>query len=249
MAVLGCLTVACSGSTKASPTEFATLAPLASSTAHVGALSPVPVPTSASPSASPSAPPSPVPVDSAAQVIKAATTELSALYRAPLTRDSCLKDNPDHRSCIALTSSNSAIVGGVAAFKGGYPDGGGFAFLMGRVSDNGWHYWYGSQQSFYVLTNLPGDIRACGTGQPVTVRASADESSASVGSLPDGTIAHAKNFVLTTPGVPGVSGSRGDGWYQINSPKDGWVDARSTSDASLGDCKLRDAIEGAPPHG
>jgi hypothetical protein len=29
----------------------------------------------------------------------------------------------------------------------------------------------------------------------------------------------------------------------------GWVNARNTSDAALGDCKLRDAVEGAPPHG
>lgn len=200
-------------------------------------------------SATPSASPTAVPVDAAAQAIEAATTQLSALYRSPLTRDSCLEDNPDNKPCIALSSADSAIGGGVAAFTGGYPDGGGFAFLMGRGDDGSWHYWYGSQQGFYVLTNLPGDIRACGAGQPVTVRASADDSSSSVGSLPDGASGHAEKFVLTVAGVPGVSGSRGEGWYQLSAPVAGWIDARNTADASLGDCKLRDAVEGAPPHG
>jgi hypothetical protein len=239
-------TMGCSSSSTEPPPAFATLAPL--SPTDGGATNPSPSP---GPSASPSAAasPSPAPVDAAAKAIEAATKELNALYRSPLNRDSCLKDNPDNKPCIALTSADAAIAGGVAAVTGGYPDGGGFAFLMGQGADGNWHYWYGSQQGFYVLVNLPGDVRVCGAGQPVNVGSSSDPSSGAAGTLPDGSTAHALKFVLTKAGTPGVNGSRGEGSYQIDAPVSGWIDARNAADASLGDCKLRDAVEGAPPHG
>jgi hypothetical protein len=234
---------ACGGSSD-SPAGFTPLAPLSPSVESAG-----PSAQSSHAAASPSPSPSAVPVDASAQAIEAATKELQALYRSPLTRDSCMKDNPGSKACIALTSGDAVLAGGVASFTGGYPDGGGFAFLMGQSSDQSWHYWYGSQQGFYVLVKLPGDVRACGAGDAVAVRSSADAAAPSAGSLDDGATAHAERFLLTKPGAPGASGSRGEGWYQLSSPVKGWVNARNTSDAALGDCKLRDAVEGAPPHG
>lgn len=195
-----------------------------------------------SPSATPSA------SDSDA-VVLAATKELDAVYRNPLTRDSCLKDNPGNKVCIVQASAAAALAGGIARFTGGYPDGGGFAFLMGRTADDAWHYIYGSQQGFYLRTDLPGDIRACGGGTAITIRSAANTSAAAAGTLADNATAHAEQYVLTTPGAFGPNGARGDGWYKISAPTAGWVHASDTADAALGDCKLRDAVEGAQPRG
>jgi hypothetical protein len=182
-------------------------------------------------------------------VVLAATKELDAVYRNPLTRDSCLADNPESKPCIAQASANAALAGGIARFTGGYPDGGGFAFLMGRTADGAWHYIFGSQQGFYLRTDLPGDIRACGAGSPITIRAAADAGSAAAGKLDDNATAPADRYVLTKAGVFGANGTRGDGWYHISAPTAGWVHASDTADASLGDCKLRDAVEGVQPRG
>ena len=208
----------------------------------------------ASPAASATAKPSPSPSVSATTsasdaVVLAATKELDAVYRNPLTRDSCLQDNTAQKVCIVQASPNAALAGGLVRFTGGYPDGGGFAFLMGRAADGAWHYLYGSQQGFYLRTELPGDIRACGGGGPITIRATADANSAAAGTIADGATARAEQYTLTTAGTFGANGKRGDGWYKVSAPAAGWVHASDTADAALGDCKLRDAIEGAQPRG
>ncbi len=209
------------------------------------------------PTAEASASPSPSPSPSVSPTLQAGTDAASvaalkdtdSLYRSPLTRDACLADNPQQKVCIERTTPESALDGGVARFSGGYPEGGGFAFLMGRTSAGEWHFWLGSQQEFYVLANLPGDLRACGGGEDVVARANPSSDAAAAGKVPDLSVAHAEEFVLTKSGTFGVSSTRGDGWYRISSPVTGWVASRDVTDAKLGDCRLRDAIEGASPRG
>lgn len=199
--------------------------------------------------ASPSATTSPTATpESADAVTQAAARALEAVPRNPLTRDSCLQDNPEQKICINLVTPES-LGTGIARFTAGDPQGGGFAFLMGRTGTGEWHYWMGSQQQFYVLTQLPGELRACGGGKPVALHEAPDASSPGAGELGDGTTIQADAFVLTSAGAFGVGGKRGDGWYRVTSPAGAWVHASDTAAASLGDCSLRDAIEGPTPRG
>lgn len=202
-----------------------------------------------SPSPSPSPSSSPTLESGTDPASAAALKDTDSLYRAPLTRDACLADNPDQKVCIERTTPEPAIAGGIARFAGGYPDGGGFAFLMGRASGGDWHFWLGSQQDFYVLAGVPGDLRACGGGSDVVVRANPSGDAQAVGDVPDLSVAHAEEFMLTKAGSFGASDARGEGWYRISSPVSGWVLSTQITDARFADCRLRDAIEGASPRG
>ncbi len=230
--------------------------PPAATTAALPTLAPLPArpgsgtnAASPSPAASPSASASPSQRDEQALAVEAAMKEVDAVYRSPLTLDSCLKDNAGNKACIALASNEPTVRGGVARFTGGFPEGGGFSFVMGRTADSGWHYWFGSQQGMYQLSDLPGELRACGNGNAVTVRASPDSAAASAGTLKDLDTATAQEFRLTKAGSFGTNGARGEGWYRVTGAAAGWVAARESSDAKLGDCALHDAIEGSAPRG
>lgn len=180
------------------------------------------------------------------RVIEAALAELHARLVAPLTRDACLKDNPDRQPCIDLQSSPEQLTRGLAQFTGGDPDGGPFTFLMGRTADGDWRYWLGTRQMTYLLDRLPGQVLACGASTEVVVRDKPAESAGAQSSLKDLVEMTADRFVLTVPGSFGVSGTRGEGWYHIVSPVEGWVNATRTTAALLGDCLLHDEVEERP---
>jgi hypothetical protein len=187
--------------------------------------------------------------DEQALAIEGAVKAVDAVYRSPLTLDSCLKDNPGNKPCIALASNETTVRGGIARFTGGFPDGGGFSFVMGRQADGAWQYWSGTQQGIYQLVEFPGELRACGGGNAVVVRASPDSSAASSGTLKDLATSTAQEFRLTKAGSFGTGGGRGEGWYRVTGAVPGWVLSRDATDAKLGDCSLHDGIEGATPRG
>lgn len=201
---------------------------------------------SASPDASPIPSPSPTPdADAERQrVIDAASEAIDgARHISPLTLDACLEDNPDRDPCIELKSSPDEIVRGLARFTLGDPDGGASNFLMGRMATGEWGYWRGSQQQSYLLDALPGELLACNTDSPPTVRTEARSDAELVATLEDLDGLTADEFVLVTSGQYAVQGERGEGWYHLTEPA-GWIDATQTTDAHLGDCLLHDAIEG-----
>jgi hypothetical protein len=201
-------------------------------------------PTVTSSSPTPTASPTP---DAAAEqeaVIEAASDAVGgARHISPLTLPACLEGNPDRNPCIELKSEPEQLVRGLARFNFGDPDGGGSTFLMGRMADGQWAYWQGSQQQSYVLDALPGDLLACGTDGDATIHEEPSADSPEVSSVEDLTELTADSFVLTEPGDYAVQGERGEGWYHLTGPEEGWIDATQTTDAALGDCLLHDAIE------
>ncbi|MEX0781395.1 MAG: SH3 domain-containing protein [Dehalococcoidia bacterium] len=197
----------------------------------------------ASPTPSPS--PTPDPAVERQHVIDAASAALDgALHISPLTLPACLDGNPERKPCIELKSEPDQLVRGLARFNMGDPDGGGATFLMGRMAGGDWAFWQGSQQQSYVLDALPGDLIACGTDEPATIRSSPAPEAAVIRSLDDLTELTADGFTLTRAGNYAVQGERGEGWYHVTDPVEGWIDAIFTTDAVLGDCLLHDAIEG-----
>jgi hypothetical protein len=168
---------------------------------------------------------------------------LGARHVSPLTLEACLKDNPDRKPCIDLQTPMDQLPRGVARFAAGDPDGGPFTFLMGRMADGAWGYWLGSRQMTYILDTLPGDILTCGLGSEVHIRERPQDDAASLSTFKDLTELRADQFVLTAAGTYGVSGKRGDGWYHVVTPVDGWVQASKTTAAALGDCLLHDEVE------
>ncbi len=208
----------------------------------------------ASPSPSPTVQATPEPTatqsasGSTSDVIDAAVDTVGAVYRPQLTRDTCIADNPDSKPCVSLSSDEGSVQSGIARFTGGYPDGGGFSFYMGRDLSGDWGYWFGTQQQYYQLVEFPGDLRLCGGGSDVTIRQDPVGSSGPSGTMADGSTIPAEEFVLTVAGSPN-SGNRGEGWYRVGGATPGWVPATQSTDASLGSCDLHDAIEGSAPRG
>lgn len=204
-----------------------------------------------SPTPEPSAESSPTETESsepAGSVVDAAVAVFGAVYREELNRDTCNTGNPDMLPCVSLASDAGTVDSGIARFTGGYPEGGGFSFYMGRQFNGEWGYWFGTQQQLYQLVSVPGELRACGGGEAVTVRAEPSSTSEAAGSIPDGSTVSAEAFMLTVAGSPS-GGGRGEGWYRVGGDSPGWVAATQSSDASLGSCDLRDAIEGESPRG
>ena len=60
--------------------------------------------------------------------------------------------------------------------------------------------------------------------------------------LADGTIVRGDRFLLTEPGDANAD-KWGYGWYHIAAPQDGWAYSKFLSNAQIGDCSLRDALE------
>lgn len=200
------------------------------------------------PEGTPEATPTEPAGESNGSLIDSAVAAFGAVYREELTRDTCNTDNPDMLPCVSLSSDDATVQAGIARFTGGYPDGGGFSFYMGRQFDGEWGYWFGTQQQLYQLTSVPGELRACGGGEAVTVRTEPSSTSDEAGFIPDGSTVSAAEFMLTVAGSPS-GGGRGEGWYRVGGDTPGWIAATQSSDASLGSCDLRDAIEGESPRG
>jgi hypothetical protein len=109
------------------------------------------------------------------------------------------------------------------------------------MPDGAWAYWRGSQQPSYLLDALPGDLLACGTDTPATVRRGPSTDAPAVATLDDLAELHADEFVLTEPGQYGV---QGDAVRAGTTSPTRRLDRRHpTTDTHLGDCLLHDAIE------
>lgn len=168
---------------------------------------------------------------------------LDARYLSPLTRDACLQDNPASKICVELKTADAALAGGIARFAAGDPNGGGFSFYMGRMIDGTWAYWFGTQQQTYVLEEPPGELLACSATASIEIRREPRADAAAVRSVADLGELKAERFVLTKAGSHQAAGERGEGWYFVTSPAEGWVPAQDVTDATLSDCLLHDAIE------
>ena len=142
---------------------------------------------------------------------------------------------------------SGAAEGLAAEFRGGDPEGGGFAFLMGSDAAGGWGFWQGSQQGFAALLVLPGQVRACGAGQDVSVLQEPNAAAKQSAALVDGTVASAAEFLLTLQGS--LLGRRGEGYYRLTGATAGWVNAQDVTAAGLGDCALHDELEGRASRG
>jgi hypothetical protein len=243
-------TAACGDASEpsASTTQTATAPAATAAGSPTRAVSPQVSPTVTA-TAAPSATPLPAAADAKAAAIAAAVKELDARVVSPLNRDACLQDNPARKVCIKLEAPDASVQRGVAEFGAGDPDGGGFGFVMARTAAGEWRFWFGSQQQFYVQLVLPGALLACGEGNGVAVRAQPSVSSAAVSTVKDLVQLQAQEFVLTIPGKYGSGGTRGEGWYHVTTPVDGWVQAREATDAKLGNCQLRDSLERSATHG
>lgn len=200
-------------------------------------------PTTAAPSPTPTETEPPATSADAEAALAAALEALDARHVRPLTRDACLEGNDEGQICIDLVSGEAAIAGGIARFEAGDPNAGPFSFFMGRDANGQWHYWFGTQQQTYILQSVPGSLVACGLGGPAEIRAQPSADAELVATLDDEDALEAVEFVLTVPGSFGAGGERGEGWYRVSSPAEGWIDSRQVSDAALGDCLLHDAIE------
>jgi len=202
----------------------------------------------ATPSPSPTASPTVRPRgDERLAAVAAAVAAMDGRSLPTLIRDACLEGNPASKACVALTSDEETVRGGVAVFAGGYPDAGLFTLAMGRMRDGAWAVWFITQQPSYLLTDLPGEALACGEGK-LPLRAEAGASATVVGEVERLTRLGAQEFVLGAPGSVG-DGARGEGWYRIGSPVAAWVAARDTTAAERGTCDLRDAVESGTPRG
>lgn len=177
-------------------------------------------------------------------LLAAAASAIAGVHVSPLTLDACVAASIDNQPCFDFTTPQSDTSTGIASFDAGFPEGGRFTFLMGSDAAGQWQFWFGSEFPSYALVSLPGQIRACGGGADVPILDAPGGSQA--GEALEGDILEADRFVLTAAGTFGVEGQRGEGFYHVTSPVEGWVDATNTSDASLGDCSLRDSFESTP---
>lgn len=172
----------------------------------------------------------------------AAATVLNARVVSPLTADACRRDNPAGQPCIELTSAPDTVARGIAVFRGGYPDGGPFTLVMAHAT-GGWRYWYTTQQPLYHLLALPGEVIAC--ADPAQL--AAGPAGAATRSVAAGTRLAVDRLELVKPGE--LNASRGDAWYHVATPAEGWVRASDVTDAALGDCRRRNDIERDRPRG
>ena len=240
-ALVAGLATACGGS-GGSPQSTSTASPAGGRSTSVSVTA-----SSTAATATATSTPQPDPAEEKQAVTDAALAELHARHVSPLTRDACLQDNPDREPCVELQSTPEALSRGLARFSGGDPDGGPFTFLMGRTAAGEWHFWLGTRQVTYLLDALPGPLLACGAAD-VAVRENPSADAPTAATLEKLEQMTADRFVLTSAGIYGTNGTRGEGWYHIVSPAAGWVNAVETTSASLGDCLLHDQIESSP-HG
>lgn len=148
--------------------------------------------------------------------------------------------------CITTGDAGTSVDLGVMrlGFQEATPPGGGALVFAGRTPDGAWRFWFGTQNVFYQLVDLPGDVLVCADGDGLNVRERADASSASAGFVPDGARLRAVEFVLTAPGIAPTG--RGSGWYRVEAGdlhRAGWVSSRFVTDARLQDCQIRDGFE------
>lgn len=118
--------------------------------------------------------------------------------------------------------------------------------VLGRDEAGVWRRWFEYQDATYLLLELPGDLRVCAEGGKLELRAAPNPSAAVVVAINDQTLLHTEAFVLTQAETPGPGNSppkAGSGWYFVRTPQQGWAFSRFVTDAGLGNCQLRDAVE------
>lgn len=227
--------VACGGGTKVKVQPDATFTP--PSGASIAPLS-----ATASPAASPSSTPSPTPTVSAAQATDDAFKAGLTIFNA-VSNDDCRTNNPQQKACLVEGVNQSSPDRGAAAFELGDPiAGGGATVVLGRDPQGQWGFWYGTQQEIFRTFDLPADMRVCGFGQGLQLRAEPSATSEALMSLSDGSTVRAEEFLLTAPGDY-AGHTVGSGWYRVSAPVPGWVQSQLVADAKSGDCALHDAIE------
>ena len=240
------LLVACGGSSSGTDTGGARrdeAPPLPS-------LTPTPRPVSPAPSPSPPASPSPAPVPPATphpdgqaetrRATDAAASLLGARVLDTLTFDACLEDNPGLEMCIAFDGDVATAAAGIARFAAGDPQGGPFTLYMGRDAAGDWRFWFATTARTYILDTLPGMLLVCGRDRSPGV--ASEPRSERVVTVQTGDALAAAAFVLAAPGS--FPAGVGEGWYAVTGTAQGWIDARDTTAATLGDCSLHDQVEG-----
>jgi len=175
---------------------------------------------------------------------RAAATEIFHGVIDPL----CTMEHPVKAgfSCIIARSNAATLSSGIAVFDVAEPEFGDAGLgILGRTPDGTWKYWFGTQQP-YALLSLPGDMRVCADGDGLNLRTEPAATAPQLALLRHGTIVRGDGFVLTEPGTPGPDAEKkGYGWYHIAAPQDGWAYSKFLSNAQIGDCSLRDALERA----
>lgn len=178
------------------------------------------------------------PVEAAA--LKAALGQFNATDDAV----ACKMSPPRPQNCLFhdVTEKDSPERG-IAVFGLGFRDGGGALIVFGRDEAGGWQFWFGTQQSVYHALALPAQMRICADGSAANVRMAPDMSAKSLGTLKEGTLVTAEQFVLTQPGAYSAdSATGGMGWYQVSGELTGFIRADLLSVATLPDCSVRDAL-------
>ena len=77
----------------------------------------------------------------------------------------------------------------------------------------------------------------CADGQGVNVRSGPTTGATVVKLLPDLEKVRAIGFILTQPGDAKLE--KGQGWYRISTPVEGWIRADFVTDAFLKTCERR----------
>ena len=148
-------------------------------------------------------------------------------------------NNPEEKACLRARSAPEHVARGIAGFGVGDPGGGGYFAVLGRMRDGTWAFWFGTQQAVYHLLTLPGPMIVCAEGDRLNVRSRPSMDAVVVGTLDDLSEVVAEAFALTEPGVSGRT--RGEGWYYLSAPLEGWAFARYLSNVDV------DAMNQQPP--
>jgi hypothetical protein len=190
----------------------------------------------------------PATVEPASLVAQAALKAALRYFNATDDPTVCKGEPPRKQACLFHdVSEKDSPERGVAAFGLGFADGGGALVVFGRDETGGWQFWFGTQQSVYHALSMPAEMRVCADGQGANVRTAPDVSAKSLGTIKDGSIVTATQFVLTDPGSNSPQpGKNGNGWYQVTGEINGFIRADLLSVATQPDCKLRDSLVARP---
>jgi hypothetical protein len=172
--------------------------------------------------------------------LEAANRAAAALSGGVVTAD-CNEAPAQGAPCLQPASSAANAGRGVAAYLVYGPGGQRSRAVFGRDAQGVWQFWYATQGTSYQLSELPGDLRACASGQGIAVRGEPGAQAAIAGSVRDQATLRAEAFVLTEPAA--ALDRPGWGFYRVSSPRQGWVSSRLVSDLSLGSCELHDQAE------
>jgi hypothetical protein len=167
----------------------------------------------------------------------------------------CVTPNPQGKACITLQSSAETVTHGIAHVGVAGADGvGGTNAILGRDRADEWRVWFTTQNFYYQLLVLPGEMIVCADGDDLNVRAAPARDAAVVGTMPHRTRVTAEEFVLTeerTIAADRQSSQPGAGWYRLSAPVQGWAYSRLLSNTTVdanereSECWARNLREGS----